>query len=234
MRERAALLNIVAELRGRLDDLEAMIRTAPNQAIITPSSYDEEGVVDLTPEAYRAFRARGQEKPQLLKRYQPVQSFAQFGAPPDMGQVLASSFPLSELHRVGPDAAHGLRLEPQDAAQQGFFTYEFLADAEGLEQYRWTEWVLKLSLERPYPCYTQVILEGDGFSERLDVGPAPVSDFPAFRHVRLDRAKVMEAAAGRPLRRMRLTLSTGGTPLALDLYSLALYGRSETSLEEAP
>lgn len=226
MRERAALLNIVAELRGRLDELEAMIRTAPNPAIVTPSSFDEAGVVELTPETYRAFRASGQTEPRLLKRYEAVQSFAQFGAPPGMGQVLASSFPLSELHRAGPDPAHGLRLQPQDTAQQGFFTYEFLADAEGLEQYQWTEWVLKLSLERPHACYTQIILEGEGFSERLDIGPAPVSDFPAFRHVRLGRDKVTEAAAGRPLRRMRLTLSTGGTPLAMDLYALSLFGRS--------
>lgn len=227
MRERAALLNIVAELRGRLDELEAMIRTAPNAALVTPSSYDEDGVVDLTPAAYRAFRQSGLEAPLLVNRYETVQAFAQFGAPPGAGGVLASSFPLSELHRIGPDPAFGLRLQPQDTAQKGFFTYEFLAEAEGLEQFQWTEWVLKLALEQPHPCFTQVILEGEGFSERLDVGTAPVSDFPAFRHIRLDRAQVMEAAAGRPLRRLRLTLSTGGAPLAMDLYALSLYGRHQ-------
>ena len=59
MRERAGLLNLVAELRGRLDELERLVQTAPNHSIISPVSYDEDGVVAVTPDSYTAFRAAG-------------------------------------------------------------------------------------------------------------------------------------------------------------------------------
>ena len=71
MRERAGLLNLVAELRGRLDELEHLVRTAPNHSIIGPVSYDEEGVVDLTPAEYRAFRAKGLDEPRDVHGYEP-------------------------------------------------------------------------------------------------------------------------------------------------------------------
>lgn len=227
MRERTMLLNIVAELRGRLDELEALIRTAPNNAIMTPASYDEEGVIDLTPASYREFRAQGLAEPHLLRRYQAWLGFAQFGAPggADDSAVEAAAFPLSDLHRLGPDPAFGLALRPRLATQPGFFTYEFLADAEGLAQYQWLEWVLKLSADRSANGFVQAILEGEGFSERIDLGQAAVSEFAAFRHIRLDRASLLNAAAGRRLRRIRLTLSFGANPPGLDLYALALYAR---------
>jgi hypothetical protein len=84
---------------------------------------------------------------------------------------------------------------------------------------------VKLALERPTQCFLQFIVEGDGFSERVDVGIALVADFATFSHVRLDRARMLEAAAGRAVHRLRLTFSTAGEPMAMDIFSLALFGR---------
>lgn len=72
----------------------------------------------------------------------------------------------------------------------------------------------------------QFIVEGAGFSERIDVGTVPVSDFAAFSHLRLGRSQLMEVAAGRPVRNIRLTFATGGLPLPMELFGLALFGRT--------
>lgn len=226
MRERAALLNLVTELRGRLDELERMIRTAPNQAIMAPASYDETGVVDLTPAEYRSFRATGFDGSRALHRYDPFLGFTQVGAPEGAGDAEVSAFALDELHRLGPEPAFGLRFQPKDEDNLPWFTYEILTKVDEITQYEWLEWVVKMSFAKPIKSFVQFIVEGAGFSERIDVGTVPVSDFAAFSHLRLGRSQLMEVAAGRPVRNIRLTFATGGLPLPMELFGLALFGRT--------
>lgn len=224
MRERAGLLNLVAELRGRLDELERLVQTAPNHSIISPVSYDEDGVVAVTPDSYTAFRAAGLEGPQTIRRYEPIPAFVQFGAPDLDGEVEITSFELSDLHRTGPEPAWGLRLEPKSTALQAWFTYELLLPILNAPDFVWLEWVLKLSFDQPLQGFLQFIIEGDDFSERVDVGVTEISDFAAFKHVRLDRSTILQAGAGRPITQIRLTIATGGIPLPMTIYGLSMFG----------
>ena len=225
MRERAALLTLVAELRGRLDELERLAQTAPNQSIISPASYDEEGVVAITPEDYTAFRNSGLPAAKIVNRYEPCPAFFQFGSADTETEVEISSFALSELHRNGPEAGFGLRAEPKGTGLQAWFTYEILVPIQNPSDYVWIECVLKLSSDTPIQSYAQFIVDGDGYSERVDVGPTAITDFATFIHIRMDRTTLMEAAAGRPVHRIRLTLSTAGALLPLTIYALSVFGR---------
>jgi hypothetical protein len=225
MRERALLLNLVTELRGRLDELERLVRTAPNHSIISPVSYDEEGVVAVTPKEYTAFRTRGLEEPRTIKRYEPLAAFVQFGAPDLESVVEIAAFELSDLHRTGPEPAFGLRMVPQSTAAQAWFTYELLLNIPNAADYAWLEWVLKLSFDQPLQSFLQFIVEGEGFSERVDVGVTAISDFAEFKHIRLDRGTLMEAAAGRQVSKIRLTLATGGMPLPMTIYGYSVFAK---------
>lgn len=225
MRERAGLLNLVAELRGRLDELEHLVRTAPNHSIIGPVSYDEEGVVDLTPAEYRAFRAKGLDEPRDVHGYEPFPPFLQFGAPDAATTVAVSSFELSELHRTGPEPGFGVRMVPHGTAVQAWFAYELVLAIENPADYLWLEWVIKLSLDQPVQSFVQFIIEGDGFAERADVGISAISDFATFKHVRLDRNTILQASAGRAINLIRLTFATGGIPLPLTIFALSIFGK---------
>lgn len=226
MRERALLLDLVTELRGRLDELEHLVRTAPNHSIISPVSYDEEGVVNLTPKEYLTFRSGGLDAVQRIKRYEPVPAFVQFGAPDLDTEVEISAFDLSDLHRTGPEAAFGLRLAPQSADTQKWFTYELLLNIQNAPDYAWLEWVLKLSFDQPLQSFLQFIIEGDDFSERVDVGLTAISDFAEFKHVRLGRSTLLEASAGRVVKKIRLTLATGGRPLPMTIYGYSVFAKT--------
>ena len=226
MRERAGFLNLITELRGRLDELERLVRTAPNHSIISPVSYDEDGVVDLTPPGYTAFRAKGLEGAATVARYAPFADFVQFGVPDLTATVEATSFDLSDLHRTGPDPAFGLRLIPAHSENQPWFTYELLLAIANPTDFVWLEFVAKLSFDQPLQSFVQFIIDGDGFSERIDVGVSPVSDFATFKHIRLDRAALMTASAGRAVQRIRLTFATGGMPIPLTIYGMSVFGRA--------
>lgn len=225
MRERAGLLNLVAELRGRLDELENLVRTAPNHSIISPVSYDDEGVVDLTPADYKTFRAKGLAEARLAWAYEPFPAFLQFGAPDAATTVEVSSPELSDLHRTGPEPGFAVRMVPQGTVSQAWFTYELLLPIENATDYVWLEWVMKLSLDQPVQSFIQFLIEGDGYSEPADVGISAISDFATFKHVRLDRSTLLQASAGRAVKRIRLTFSTGGMPLPFTLYAFSIFGR---------
>lgn len=225
MRERAGLLNLVAELRGRLDELEQLVRTAPNHSIITPVSYDEDGVVALTPADYTQFRAMGLDGPRTVLSYEPYPAFVQFGSPDATATVEISSFELSDLHRTGSAPAFGLRLVPQTTETQPWFAYELLMTSANAVEFEWLEWVIKLSFDQPMQSFVQFIIEGDDYSEAVDVGISAVSDFAAFKHVRLDRSSILQATAGRAIHRMRLTFSTGGIPVPMTIYGLSVFGK---------
>ncbi len=225
MRERAGFLDLITELRGRLDELERLVRTAPNHTILSPVSYDEDGVVDITPQGYAAFRAKGLDGAVLAHGYEPVPPFLQFGSPDEKTTVEITSFELSDLHRTGPEPAFGVRLVPQTSATQSWFTYELLMSAGNATEYVWLEWVVKLSFDQPIRGFLQFIVEGDGYSEPVDVGTAPFSDFATFKHVRLDRASILQASAGRGINRIRLTFSTGGAPVPMTIYGWSIFGR---------
>ena len=225
MRERAGLLNLVAELRGRLDELEQLVRTAPNHSIIAPVSYDEDGVVAVTPSDYILFRAMGLDGPKTVLSYEPYPAFVQFGSPDAAATVEVSSFELSDLHRTGTGPAFGLRLVPQTTEAQAWFTYELLMNSANATVFEWLEWVIKLSFDQPMQSFVQFIIEGDDYSERVDVGISAISDFASFKHVRLDRTSILQATAGRAINRIRLTVSTGGVPLPLTIYGWSVFGK---------
>ena len=225
MRERAGLLNLVAELRGRLDELEHLVRTAPNHSIISPVSYDEEGVVDLTPAAYAEFRTKGLKEAQVVHGYEPFPAFIQFGAPDATTEVAVSAFEVSDLHRLGNEPGFGVRMVPEGTASQAWFTYELLLAIENATEYLWLEWVAKLSLDEPIQSFIQFLIEGDGYSAQADVGISAISDFATFKHIRLDRNTLLQASAGRPIKKIRLTFSTGGMPVPFTLYAMSIFGK---------
>jgi hypothetical protein len=226
MRERALLLNLVAELRGRLDELEHLVRTAPNHAIMSPVSLDGDDLVDLTPRAYAAFRSRGLDAPRRIKRYEPFPAFVQFGTPEVDGVVEVSAFELSDLHRIGPEPAFGLRLVPLSTEAQAWFAFDLLLTIPNAPDYAWMEWILKLSFDQPLNSFLQFIIEGDGFSERVDVGVTAIGEFAEFMHVRLFRDQILQAAAGREVQKIRLTLATGGMPMPLTIYGLSIFAKN--------
>ena len=225
MRERAGLLNLVAELRGRLDELERLVRTAPNHSILSPADYDEDGILTVTPEEYTTFRANGLAEASRVLRYQPCPAFAQFGAPDETIGVTVSSFDLSDLHRTGPEPAFGLRLVPDSENKLAWFTYDLLMPIKNAAEFVWLEWVIKLSFDQPVQSFVQIIVDGENYSEPVDVGIMPISDFATFAHIRLDRASILQASAGRAVKRIRLTFSTEGIPTPLTLYGFSVYGR---------
>jgi hypothetical protein len=225
MRERAEMLNIVTELRGRLDELERMIKTAPAPAVGTPASFADEGVVDITPKEYRDFLAKGMTEAKAVRRYVPMPGFVQFGVPDKDFTVEVSSFPLSDLHRTGPGPGFGVRLAPLSEAPQAWFTYDFILKIKNAAEYSWLEWVIKLAFDQPIRSFTQFLIEGEGFSEKVDVGTTAISEFATFKHIKLDRATIEAACAGRALNRIRLTFSTAGVPNGLNVYGLSVFAK---------
>lgn len=225
MRERAGILNLVAELRGRLDELEQLVRTVPNHSIISPVSYDEDGVVAITPPDYTVLRMNGLDAPQTVQPYVPFPSFVQFGAPDMALEVQVSAFELSELHRTGTEPAFGLRLVPRSGEKQEWFTYEVLLPIEDVTDYVWLEWVAKLSFDQPIKSFIQFFIEGDDYSETVDVGITTITEFATFTHVRLDRSSILQASAGRAVHRIRLTFATGGVQVPMSIYGLSVFGK---------
>jgi hypothetical protein len=60
---------MVAGIRGRLDALEALLRTAPALPALSPRGFDEPGIEALTPPSYLSVPEHGLPQPLRLSRY---------------------------------------------------------------------------------------------------------------------------------------------------------------------
>lgn len=224
MINRAEILTMIAEVRGRLEELERLVQFGPDFEILTPAGYDDPDIDLVTPAAYAAFRTQGLEEDEDLPVFTPFSGFLQFGSPDPEALCRLSSFELSELHRDTVETAHGLQLTPSGPREE-WFTYEFILEAADILKWDWTEWVLKLSFAEPLDSPVQFILDGEGKSERIEFGSVAISEFASFQHLRLTRGAVLQAMAGTPVDRVRLILGTGGMPMPLTLQSFAIYGK---------
>lgn len=214
MKNRAQALSLLTELRGRLDELEQMICTAPDFVVASPALHGEPGVETLTPPDYLAFRHAVQDAgatpPHRLRPYEVFGNFIQFGAPkpgpkpdpkhdpqpgpqpgqkPGMGPAITASlesFALSDLHRAETETAQGLRLVPEGEPQP-WFTYEFPTEITRLSDWEWVEWVLKLSFDAPLRLNPQVIFNHAGKTGRVSLPECRANTFATFLHFRLDR-----------------------------------------------
>lgn len=225
MNNRAEILTMIAEVRGRLEELERLVQFGPDYEILTPAGYDEPDIEVLTPAGYTDFRRSGlDEGEQTLAVFTPFSGFMQFGSPNPDTTCQLTSFELSELHRDSIETAYGLRLTP-NGGREDWFTYEFILSRGDILDWEWTEWVLKLSFEEPVQTLIQFILDGGERPVTLDFGRVGMSEFASFQHLRLTRATILEAMGGSPVDRVRVIIGTGGVPMPMSLQSFAIFGK---------
>ncbi len=223
MQNRAEVLTLLTELRGRLDELERLVRFGPDHAVVSPQSFESPLVEDVTPTGYAQFRLKGQHVTQQLERFTPVDGFIQFAAPNPDTRCDVAVFELSDLHRNDATPGFGLSLIAS-GDKQDWFAFEFLNADLDPKQWEWTEWVLKISCQAPGTLYSQFILHGDGDPYHVEVGAHAVSEYATFFHFKLDRGMIPSDRL-QAMNQVRLVLSTGGEMMALNLYSFGIYGR---------
>ncbi len=223
MQNRAEILTLLTEMRGRMDELERLVRFGPDYAVPTPLSYEEPEVEDLSPPGYSALRRAGLQGRTVLESFTPLDGFVQFACPEPATQCQVTTFDLSELHRNDAAPALGLSLTALGDKQE-WFAFEFLNPGIDPKVWLWTEWVLKLSINAPGPLYSQFILGGEGDPVHVVIGAHEVNEFATFHHIRLDRTMI-PADRLDALQRVRLVLSTGGVMMALNIYAFGVYGR---------
>lgn len=223
MQNRAEILTLLTEMRGRLEELERLVRFGPDYAVVTPLSYEEPGVEDLSPPGYVTFRRSGLQGRITLDSFTQLDGFMQVAAPDPGVQCHVSTFDLSELHRNDPAPALGLNITPQ-GDKLDWFAFEFFNPGMNPRDWLWTEWVLKLSINAPGTLYSQFILEGQDEPAFVVIGAHEVNEFATFHHFRLDR-KMIPADRMDAVDTVRLVLSTGGVMMAMNIYAFGVYGR---------
>jgi len=223
MQNRSEILTLLTELRGRLDELERLVRFGPDYAVVTPMSFEEPGVEDITPSGYRAFRQKGVIDRQMLERFTPVSEFVQFAAPIAETHCELASFALSDLHLNDATPGFGLTMMAL-GDQQDWFAFEFFTPGMDPKAWQWTEWVLKISTQAPGTLFSQFILHGDGDPTFVVIGAHEVNEYATFFHFRLDR-EMIPAERLAAMREVRLVLSTGGYMMSLNIYAYGVYGR---------
>ncbi|MDZ7908636.1 MAG: hypothetical protein U5N10_10715 [Gemmobacter sp.] len=228
MINRAEMLTAIGEMRGRLDELERMIRLAPGGAVSAPGGFEAPGIEVLTPPAFQAFRAAPPAaEPVALLPQCPFADSVQFNATNKTSAASLQPFALSQLHRNGAEPVTGLRLVPP-LVDDGWFTYEFLAGDLDLLEWEWTEWILKVALDEPLAMYAAFLVASDGKDGKLDRIPLErkrITEHPSFIHCRLDRKKILATLDGASPKSARLRLSTGGPRVPLMIYAFNIYGK---------
>jgi hypothetical protein len=223
MHDKAEILTLLTEMRGRLDELERLVRFGADHAIPTPLSFKEPEVEDLTPWGYRQFRQTGLLDSPRLDRFTLLGGFVQIAAPLAETQCELASFALSELHRNDDTPAFGLTMTAL-GDQQDWFAFEFLPPDLDPKAWLWTEWVLKIATHVPATLYSQFILHGQGEPSHVVIGAHEVTEYATFFHFRLDRAMIPSERLA-DMQHVRLVLSTGGLMVGLSVYAFGIYGR---------
>jgi hypothetical protein len=223
MQNRADILTLVTEVRGRLDEIERLVRFGPDHAYATPQSFEETGVQDITPRGYSQFRQTGLQNTQPLDRFTPTNEFLQFAAPNPGSHCDIASFPLSDLHRSDDTPCFGLTMIAVGDKQE-WFAFEFLDPELDPKDWQWTEWILKISTHAPGTLYSQFILHGEGEPVFVVMGAHEVTEFARFFHFKLDRTMIPHERLA-AMKTVRLVLSTGGHMMGLNVYAFSVYGR---------
>ena len=223
MQNKTEVLTLLTELRGRLDELERLVRFGPDYTVVTPQSFEEAGVEDITPPGYRQFRQTGMQGTRRLDRFTLADGFVQFAAPIAETHCDLTSFSLSELHRNDDTPGFGLTMIAV-GDQQEWFAFEFLNPDLDPKAWLWTEWVLKISTQAPGILHSQFILHGEGDPTFVVIGPHEVNEYATFFHFRLDRTMIPSERLT-AMNQVRLVLSTGGKMMGLNIYAYGVYGR---------
>jgi len=223
MQNRSEILTLIAEVKGRLNELENLVQLGPDYAVPSPQAFEDPGVEDLTPKGYTQFRAMGLKEKNGLAPLTPLSEFVQFAAPMEDLKCDIADFPLSDLHRKESVPGYGLTLIPV-GEQQDWFAFEFLCPDLDPKGWEWTEWILKISTHTPGTLFSQFILFGDGEPCFVVIGAHQVTEYATFFHFRLDRDMIPSDRVA-SLQSMRLVLSTGGLMLGLNIYAFSVYGR---------
>jgi hypothetical protein len=222
--QRGQIQSIITEIRGRLDELEALARVLPRSPVLTPASFDEPGVRDLTPESYRSFRANGLPAPATVSAFDRSLGFFQVTSKDRSLPLTFDSFELSDLHKSGAAPAFGLQIVPC-GSQQVSMKYAFMSPAAEIVGCEWTEWVLKLSTSEPCELSVFALAAGSDFVEKLTLASIRVNEFASFAHIRIPGAKLRNALDGRQPDEVRLLLGTDGRMIPLRVYGFSVFGK---------
>ncbi|MEO1328784.1 MAG: hypothetical protein AAFW46_03905 [Pseudomonadota bacterium] len=224
MKNRKEMLTLITEMRGRLDELEQLAMSAPGVAVVTPQSFDEAGVEELGGNGYAALRANGLSTPITVGTYELASGFLQVGAADAAMTTRLEAFELSELHKRDKERAYGLTVTPTGRWMK-WMTYEFVLQHDSILDYRWTEWVLKLSLEKARRFTVNFWSGEQNDSGNVSCGSMGLSEFASFLHVRVTRDDLSAALAGRKARNTRLVLGFDGEAVPLNVYNFAVFGK---------
>lgn len=224
MNERNAIFGLIADIRGRLDELEMMARALPNSPIPMPNFFDAPGVVSLTPPEVAQFREQGMVDVEAVLSGGRCPSFFGVSGPSADLAFEVESFELSDIHKATPEPRYGIAVRPQ-FGQQPWMVYSFILGSDLLLAYEWTEWVLKLSA--PSRANLEVFFDifVDGTSRRIVTGQFAVSEFASFIHVRLSRGEILEQFPEGRSASVHLCLGTGGAPVPLRVYDFSVFGK---------
>lgn len=196
----------------------------PGSPVPTPASFDEAGVETLTPEAYASFRQTGIESPVCMTAFDRRLGFYQVGCQDDALPVEIESFELSSLHKAGPEAAFGLRVQP-DGPQRGWLTHEFISPAGPIMACAWTEWILKVSTEEACEISVQFVVSGRKFNEKVQHSRQQLTEFASFLHIRVPGDVLRGMAGDKVVEEVRLLLGTGGKTVPLRIYGFSIFGK---------
>lgn len=223
MQHRSEFLTLIAEVRGRLNELENLVKFGSNYTVPSPQAFEESGVEDITPRGYGQFRSTGLNQKDSLLPLTPLSDFVQFAAPIKDSKCYVADFLVSDLHRNGSTPAYGLTMIPE-GDQQDWFAFELLCPDLDPKEWEWTEWILKISTQTPGDLSSQFILFGDDDPCFVIIGVHQVTEYATFFHFRLDRDMIpIDRFAA--VRNMRLVLSPGGRMMGLNIYAFSVFGR---------
>ena len=125
MQNRSEFLTLIAEVRGRLNELENLVQFGSNYAVPSPQAFEESGVEDITPRGYGQFRSTGLKQKDSLLPLTPLSDFVQFAAPMKDSKCDVADFLVSDLHCNDSTPAYGLTMIPE-GDQQDWFAFELL------------------------------------------------------------------------------------------------------------
>lgn len=224
MNQRAEIFSLIADIRGRLDELEGVVRALPGSTVPTPASFDEPGVENLTPESCLEFRRDGLPGLVAMTPYERRLPFYQMGTADTSLPIVIESFELSSLHKAGPEPAFGLQVTPT-GPQQPWLTHDFSVSASTVLGLQWSEWILKLSAPEPLDITVQFCVAGQGFAEKIPHSRIRVTEFASFCHLRIGGDVLRAALKDREATEVRVMLGTGGKVVPLRIYSFLVFGK---------
>ncbi|QDL94791.1 hypothetical protein FDP22_23265 (plasmid) [Paroceanicella profunda] len=227
MSKTTQLLSVLGEIRGRLDELEEMVRFPDKYVVGMPQGFEDDDVETRTPQAWLDINQHGLTEATRAHPFEMVSGLMQFGCPDPNAVCTFSTFELSNLHQNASETRYGLRANPT-GEKNSWFTYELALDEPNLQDYEWLEWIIKVSSDTPVDIFFQIICDGLSEDTRIDVGRRKVNEFSSFQHILLPRQQVEDHNA-LASERIRLIIGTDGSPVPLNVYALGVYAKRTNS-----